>query len=189
MNFNTHSALNGKHAFLSPSNYHWINYNQQKLEARWHSASAAAHGTALHEYAHQAIRLKIKQPRSQKTIYAYINDAIGYKMTPEQPLYYSDNCFGTADAISFRNNKLRIHDLKTGLTKTSEHQLEVYAAIFCLEYAVSPFDIDMELRIYQNDVILAFNPTPEIILEIMDTIMEFDRHIEILKEGADLDYR
>lgn len=189
MNFNTHSGLSGKHAFLSPSNYHWINYNEQKLTSRWYAASAAAYGTALHEYAHQAIRLGIKQPRSQKTVYAYINDAIGYKMTPEQTLYYSDNCFGTADAISFKKNKLRIHDLKTGMTKTSEHQLEVYAALFCLEYGVSPFNIEMELRIYQNDDIFIFVPAPEVILEIMDTIVEFDRHIEQLKEGEDVDYR
>jgi Protein of unknown function (DUF2800) len=189
MNFNTHSELSGKHAFLSPSNYHWINYNEQKLTARWYAASAAAHGTALHEYAHQAIRLRIKQPRSTKTIYAYINDAIGYKMTPEQPLYYSEHCFGTADAISFYKNKLRIHDLKTGMTKTSEHQLEVYAALFCLEYGISPFTIDIELRIYQNDDVYIFVPEPDIILNIMDTIIEFDRHIETLKEGFDVDYR
>jgi len=189
MNFNTHLALSGKHAFLSPSNYHWINYNEQKLTARWHSASAAAHGVALHEYAQQAIKLKIKQPRSNKTIYAYINDAIGYKMTPEQVLFYSENCFGTADAICFYKNKLRIHDLKTGITKTSEHQLEIYAALFCLEYGISPYNIEIELRIYQNDEVFIFDPDPQEILDIMDTIIEFDRHIESLKEGFDVDYR
>lgn len=188
MNFNTHSALVGKHAFLSPSNYHWINYDEQKLTAKWHLSAAAAYGTALHEYAHQAIRLKIKQPKSNKTIYAYINDAIGYKMVSEQPLYYSDNCFGTADTISFYKNKLRIHDLKTGRGKTSEHQLEVYAALFCLEYGISPFTIDIELRIYQNDNVYIFNPMPEIILNIMDTVIEFDQYIEFLKEGANIDY-
>lgn len=190
MNFNAHSALAGKHAFLSPSNYHWINYNEQKLTAKWYLSAAAAQGTALHEYAQQAIRLRIKQPKSNKTIYAYINDAIGYKMKPEQPLYYSDNCFGTADAISFYKNKLRIHDLKTGRSKTSEHQLEVYAALFCLEYGLSPYNIEIELRIYQNDEVYIFNPSPDVILEIMDTIIEFDRHIEFLKEeGTEVDYR
>ena len=188
MNFNTHSALAGKHALLSPSNYHWINYDEQKLTARWHAASAAAYGTALHEYANQAISLGIKQPKSQKTIYAYINDAINFKMKPEQPLYYSSNCFGTADAISFRNYKLRVHDLKTGISKTSEHQLEVYVALFCLEYGVSPCDIDIELRIYQSDQIHIFVPTPQQILDIMDTIITFDRYIETLKEGNANDY-
>lgn len=190
MNFNPHSGLVGKHAFLSPSQYHWINYNEQKLTARWHAASAAAHGVALHEYAQQAIKLRIKQPKSSKTIYSYINDAIGYKMHPEQTLYYSENCFGTADAISFNKNKLRIHDLKTGMTKTSEHQLEVYAALFCLEYQFSPEEIEIELRIYQNDNVLIFVPSPETILDIMQIIIDFDRHIEELKakEGFDVDY-
>jgi len=188
MAFNTHSALRGKHAFLSPSSYHWINYDEQKLTARWHSARSAARGTALHEYAQQAIRLGIKQPRSPKTLYAYINDAIGFRMTPEQPLWYSDNCFGCADAIGFRNNKLRIHDLKTGMSKTSVHQLEIYAALFCLEYGMSPFNIEIELRIYQNDGIQVFEARPEDIINIMDTIIEFDRHVENLKE-TDFDYR
>ena len=50
------------------------------------------------------------------------------KMTPEQILYYSDNCFGTADAILFRNNFLRIHDLKTGKIPAHMEQLEIYAS-------------------------------------------------------------
>jgi hypothetical protein len=114
----------------------------------------------------------------------YINDALSFKMRPEQPLYYSDNCFGTADTISFRNNTLRIHDLKTGVTKASEHQLEVYAALFCLEYGYSPFDINIELRIYQNDEYIAYIPTPEEIAKIMETIIYHDEQIERLKEGA-----
>lgn len=112
----------------------------------------------------------------------YVNDAIAFKMAPEQPLYYSDICFGTADAISFRNNTLRIHDLKTGVGKTSEHQLEVYAALFCLEYGISPFDITIELRIYQNNEIQIFDGVADEILNIMDTIIAFDKQIEMLNE-------
>ena len=182
MNFNKHSGLRDKHAFLSPSTYHWINYNEQKLTARWYSMNQAAYGVALHNYAQQAIKLGIKQPRSKTTLASYINDAIGFRMNPEQTLFYSENCFGTADAISFRNGKLRIHDLKTGITKASEHQLEVYAALFCLEYGYSPFEIEIELRIYQNDGIEIYTPVPEEILGIMDTIIAFDHHIETLKE-------
>lgn len=182
MIFNTHSAIAGQHAFLSPSNYHWINYNDQKLNARWTSVRAAARGTALHELAHQAIRLGVKLSKADKTLSMYVADGIGYKMNVEQPLYYSDNCFGTADTISFRRNTLRIHDLKTGLILTSEHQLEVYAALFCLEYGKSPFDIDIELRIYQNEEVRVYIPNPEMILRIMDTIIEFDQRIELLKE-------
>lgn len=186
MNFNSHSALAGRHAFLSPSSYHWINYTEQKLDARWVSSVAAARGVDLHEYALQAIRLGIRQAKTQKTLNRYINDAIDYKMTAEQILYYSDNCFGTADTISFRKNVLRIHDLKTGITQTSEHQLEVYAALFCLEYGVSPFDIEMELRIYQNNEVRIYEPTADQIIHIMDKIMYSDARIEILRtqEGA-----
>lgn len=183
MNFNSHSAIAGKHAFLSPSNYHWINYTDQKLEAAWTLRRAAARGTDLHELAHQAIRLGIKLSTANKTLSMYVGDGIGYKMNVEQPLYYSDNCFGTADTISFRRRLLRIHDLKNGRVKASEHQLEVYAALFCLEYGFSPFEIDIELRIYQNDEVRVFNPDPDHISRIMGKIIEFDRQIEFMKEG------
>ena len=184
MDFRSHSALAGKHSFLSPSNYHWINYNDQKLEARWASHRAAVRGVALHDLAHSAIKLGVKLSNADKTLAAYVRDGIGYKMSVEQPLYYSDNCFGTADTISFRRGMLRIHDLKTGLGRTSEHQLEVYAALFCLEYQMSPYEIEIELRIYQNEEIRYFTPNPEFILHIMDQIITFDSRIEQFKEEA-----
>lgn len=183
MLFNQHSGLVGKHAFLSPSNYHWLNYDDQKLEARYHTVMAAQRGSDIHALAHEAIRLGIKLSKSNQALSTYVNDAIGYKMLCEQILFYSDNCFGTADTISFRRNKLRIHDLKTGVISSSEKQLEVYAAIFCLEYGVSPFDIDIELRIYQRDEIRIFDPPPELIASIMDRIVDFDQHIESIKEA------
>lgn len=182
MNFNDRSDLSGKHAFLSPSNYHWINYNEQKLEARYIAARAAQKGTELHAFAHEAIRLGIKLPASRKTLHLYVNDAIGYKMQVEQGLYYSPNCFGHADTISFRRNLLRIHDLKTGITGASERQLEVYAALFCLEYVMSPFELEIELRIYQNDDVRVFHPYPETISMIMEKIVTFDQAIEEMKE-------
>ena len=104
-------------------------------------------------------------------------------MTCEQMLFYSPNCFGTADSISFRRNKLRIHDLKTGVTATSEKQLEIYAALFCLEYSIDPFSIEMELRIYQRDEIRVFEPDPNVILNIMELIVDFDNQIEAIKEA------
>lgn len=182
MNFHTHSALAGKHALLSPSNYHWLNYSQQKLEARFYASQQAARGTALHDLAHKAIELGVRISNADKTLAAYVKDGIAYRMQVEQPLYYSDNCFGHADTLSFRHKKLRIHDLKTGIGKTSEKQLEIYAALFCLEYGVSPFDIDIELRIYQNGEVNIYIPDPNFILHVMDVIMVFDRHIESLKE-------
>jgi RecB family exonuclease len=183
MIFNQHPQIVGKHAFLSPSSYSWLNYDSHKLEARFHSAMAARRGTDLHALAHEAVRLGVKLSRSNQALSTYVNDAIGYKMVTEQTLYFSENCFGTADTISFRRNKLRIHDLKTGITATSEHQLEVYAALFCLEYGVSPFDIEIELRIYQRDEIRIFDSIPEAILEIMDKIIEFDQQIQAIKEA------
>jgi len=184
MNFNTHSAFEGKHAFLSASKYHWINYSSEKLNDVYRTALLAAKGTELHEFAFQAIRLGIKLPKTQKTLNMYVNDAIGYRMTPEQMLFYSVNCFGTADAISFKNKLLRIHDLKTGVTPTSMKQLEVYAAMFCLEYSHKPYEIDMELRIYQNDEIFEHIPDIDDIVHIMDKIITFDKQIEKLKAEA-----
>jgi len=181
MIFNAHSELSGRHAFLSPSSYHWLNYSDQKLEARFISAMAAKRGTDLHNLAHEAIRLGVKLSRTNKSLSTYVNDAIGYKMLCEQPLYYSDNCFGTADTICFRRNKLRIHDLKTGIIHTSEHQLEVYASLFCLEYSIDPFEIEIELRIYQRDDIRIFEPYGDTIASIMSRIIDFDQQLEEMK--------
>lgn len=186
MNFNSHSALAGRHSFLSPSNYHWINYNDQKLDARYVAYRAAARGTALHALAHDAIKLGVKLSRANPTLSMYVNDAIGYKMEVEQPLFYSDNCFGTADAICFRRNTLRIHDLKTGITPSSVHQLEVYAAIFCLEYDVDPFEIKTELRIYQSGDVIVYDADPNTITHIMDRIVELNAKIEMLKQEGEL---
>ena len=175
MNFNKHYSLEGKHAFLGASKYHWVNYDNDKLAESFLRQQATMKGTILHDFAAQCITLGQKLPKSQKTLNMYVNDAIGFKMQPEQVLYYSDNCFGTADAISFRNNFLRIHDLKTGVTPVHMEQLEIYAALFCLEYKVKPGDIEMELRIYQNDQIIKHNPTAEDILPIMDKIIHLNK--------------
>lgn len=181
MKFNKHFSLEGKHAFLGASRYHWINYDNDKLIESFSKYQATLNGTILHDFACQCITLGQKLPKSQKTLNMYVNDAIGFKMKPEQVLYYSDNCFGTADAIIFRNNLLRIHDLKTGVTRAHMEQLEIYAALFCLEYNKKPSDIVMELRIYQNNEILIHNPTVEDILPIMDKIITFDKLIDKMK--------
>lgn len=182
MNFNDHSKLKGKHAFLSASDYHWINYDEEKFANVFFNSQAKIIGTQLHELACQCIKLGVKLPKNKKTINLYVNDAIGFKMTPEQILYYSDNCFGTADTISFRNSFLRIHDFKSGETKASMHQLEVYAALFCLEYRVDPKSIEGELRIYQTNGIRIQEFSPKVTQDIMDKIILFDRRIEELKE-------
>lgn len=182
MNFNKHSNLEGQHAFLGASKYHWINYSEDKVADAYTKFLATLRGIELHAFAAYAIRLGQKLPKSQKTLNMYVNDAIGYKMTPEQILYYSENCFGTADAISFRNNFLRVHDLKTGEVPAHMEQLYIYVALFCLEYRIKPADIEIECRIYQHDQILYDRPTTEIIVPIMDKIITSDKIIAKIKE-------
>jgi len=183
MIFNKHSELEGQHAFLSASKYHWINYDEQKLAQSYLNFLATQKGTELHAFAAQCIKLGIKLPKSKKTLNSYVNDAIGYKMTPEQPLYFSENCFGTADAISFKNDFLRIHDLKTGANQASMNQLMIYTALFCLEYKKQPKDIHAELRIYQNDEVFVCEPTLDQINPIIDKILIFDKTIDRIRGG------
>lgn len=182
MNWNKHSTFEGQHAFLGASKYHWINYDEGKLADSYLKFLSVQKGTVLHDFARQCIELRQKLPKSKKTLNMYINDAIGYKMRPEQLLFYSENCFGTADSICYRNNLLRIHDLKTGVVTAHMEQLEVYAALFCLEYVKDPSKIDMELRIYQNNNIAVLNPDPTKINLIMDKIITFDKVINKIKE-------
>lgn len=184
MNFNKHLKLEGQHALLSASKHYWVNYSDEKLQEFYRKAMAVEMGTRLHAFAKEAIELGQKLPKTAKTLNMYVNDAIGFKMTPEQVLYYSDNAFGTADAICFRNNFLRIHDLKTGETKASMTQLEIYMAFFCLEYKYKPNEIDAELRIYQNNAVEIETPHPDDIFRIMDKIVEFDKLIETMKAGG-----
>lgn len=181
MNFNKHSELEGQHAFLGASKYHWINYDIEKLDSAYLKFLAIQKGTELHDFARRCIELGIKLPKSKKSLNQYVNDAIGFRMIPEQTLFYSVNSFGTADSICFRDNILRIHDLKTGVTPVSMHQLEVYTSLFCLEYSVKPIDISIELRIYQSDIIVVHSPLPEDISLIMEKIIIFDKKIEQLK--------
>lgn len=175
--------LIGQHAFLGASKYHWINYDEDKLAQAFMNSLAVQRGTELHDLACQLIRLKVPLARARKTLNMYVNDALHFKLTPEQPLYFSRNCFGTADAISFdeKDHFLRIHDLKTGATPAHMEQLEIYAALFCLEYHMKPETIGMELRIYQNDEIQISIPDGSDIAKIMNTIIRFDDKIEKMK--------
>lgn len=182
MRFNTHSEVKGKHAFLSPSQYHWLNYDDQKLHARFISAMAAAHGTKLHDLAQDLIELRVRLPDEPETLNMYVNDAIDFGLSCEVSLYYSDNAFGHADTIGFEDLTLRIADLKTGITEAKFTQLEVYAALFCLEYGMSPHDIDIILRIYQNDEIREHEPYSDRIDFIMERIVDYDQKIEQMRE-------
>ena len=178
MQCNKHYNLAGCHARFAASSSAWLRYDDEKAIEVYENRKSAEMGTKLHEWAKQTIDLGIKQPRTKKTIYAYVNDAIGFKMDTEVVLFYSERFFGTADAISFRNGVLRIHDLKTGKggkIETHMEQLEIYAALFCLEYKVKPGEIKIELRVYKNDEVLVHNPTAEDIAPIMDRIIHLDK--------------
>ena len=188
MNFNRHSELSGRHATLSASKYHWVNYDDEKLQNWFKTQMAAKEGTEIHNLAAVLIEKGVKLPRNSKTLNQYVNDAIGYRMTPEQVLFHSFNCFGTADAISYRQEAdgrtvLRIHDLKTGVSKASMQQLMIYVAMFCLEYDLRPFEIDLiELRIYQNDAMEPFIPENADIVYIMDRIVSADKLLTSILE-------
>lgn len=183
MNFNRHSELEGLHAFLGASKYHWVNYSDEKIVDAYSKYRAQQRGTELHAFADNAIRLRIKLPKTKSALNMYVNDGIGYKMNTEQVLYYSPNCFGTVDAISFNKNLLRIHDLKTGVSPVSMIQLRIYVALFCLEYKVDPNSIDIELRIYQHGGFEVEIPEKEVILQIMEKIIMADKIIEESKKG------
>lgn len=182
MKFNSHSDLRDAHSFLSPSNYHWLNYTPEKLESVYRNQRAKEEGTILHAFAAIAIEKRVKLANIKKALNLFVNDAIGFKMEPEQILYYSHNSFGTADAILFKDNLLRIHDLKTGITKPSFKQLDIYAALFCLEYGINPKDIQVEERLYQGNGFEINIPEPLWIQEVMDKIIEFDIILENVKQ-------
>jgi len=192
MNFKKHSELEGAHAFLSPSKYHWIRYDPDKITNTYNKYLATQRGTELHDIAKRLIEMGIMLENTKKTLNMYVNDAIRFVMQPEQALKYSINCFGTTDAISYKKQRgkggrfiLRIHDLKTGENPGNMNQLEIYAALFFLEYR-SEVDInntDVELRIYQSDKIMVHNPDIDYIKELMEVIKLADMHVERLKEG------
>lgn len=202
MIFNKHSELEGSHAILSPSGYSWLNYkNEDEFFRRFKSAYAQAIGTSIHSLARELIDNKIRLNKHDKkvavihliedgiprsvidaedwydTLMAYVNDAIGFRMTPEVPLLYSPNAFGTTDAIAFKDNVLRIHDLKTGVTPAKMDQLILYAAYFCLEYKVKPKDIETHLRIYQSKEVLILDPEPMDIMDAMEQTILADKVI------------
>ena len=181
MNFNRHSSVEGQHAFLGASNYHWVNYDEEKSTRTYFTQMAKVRGTQLHDLACNLIKLGVKLPETKETLNMYVNDAIDFNMAPEQILYYSPYAFGTADAISFKSGILRIHDLKTGISRVSMLQPEIYAALFCLEYDVNPNEIYMELRIYQSDEVMVEEASADDIFHIMDKIVTFDQKLQELR--------
>lgn len=174
------------HAFLSPSSYHWLNYDDEKLMKVYLSKLSVAKGTALHELARRLIIEKIPLPKEKKTLSMYVNDAIDLRMIPEYKMFYSKFCYGKADAIGFSDNTFRVHDLKTGKTKASFQQLLIYAALFFLcnpEWDLSTLKV--ELRIYQSDEIFIKAPELDEIVPVMDKIIRYDKILTRLEEQYD----
>lgn len=177
MAWNTHSNLQGQHSVLSASSSSWLRYEAEDLERAWSRQQAAKRGDDLHALAANCIRLRQRLEPVQKTLNMYVNDAISFFMRPEQVLYWSPNAFGTCDAISFVNNFLRIHDLKTGRTKAEFDQLLIYVCYFLLEYNQGRLDgiEGIELRIYQGNAIKVHVPSHTELLPIMDKLVTFDQ--------------
>ena len=209
MIFNKHFQQEGKHAILSASSWRWLNDDTDSLIKRICSQYSQAVGTMLHAIAYKHIKHRIKMNKFDKknvmlellsngipgividsmdfdkmfeNLMTYVNDGVGFKMEPEVVLYYSDNFFGTTDAILYSENErfLRIHDYKSGVIPAHMEQLEIYAALFCLEYRIKPIDISMELRIYQGNEVLFHNPEPGEIMAIADKIVAFDKFLNKL---------
>ena len=183
MRFNRHSALEGKHSFLSPSKASWLRYDDQKLERVFVEHLAHLRGVEEHDFAARAIKLGHRMEDNPLTLNMYVNDSIGWRLKPEVSLYWSDVCFGTADAIGYQESKrlLRISDLKTGKSATKMDQLIVYGAIFCLEYEIKPWEIDTELRIYQSNKVIYHEPDPDEIFHAMDRILVGTRLLEAIR--------
>ena len=203
MIFRRHSELEGKHAILSASSWRWVNDDIESLTKRICSQYLADIGTILHDVARKYIKHRIKLNKYDKksvmlelvehgipamvidtinfdsmyeNFMLYVNDAVAFKMTPEVVLRYTNNFFGTADAIRYDEDShfLRIHDYKSGTTPAHMEQLMIYVALFCLEYGIKPSSIQCELRIYQLSEPVVYEPTAEEISHIIGQIITFD---------------
>ena len=183
MIWKSYSHLRDSHAFLSPSKYHWLRYDETKLVDRYRNHSAVILGTRYHKVAEELIRLAIRLPDIPVAINMFVNDAIGFGMSPEVILYYSPNCYGTADSILWETGILRIHDLKTGTSSASMDQLMVYASLFCLDYKVEPKDLlETHLRIYQGEELIMFNPSSREVFDVVKRIIDADNVIKKIEE-------
>lgn len=212
MEWNRHSEIEGRHALLGASKYAWLNYDDEQFAQLWAKSYLAEIGTLTHDFARKHIKYRSKLKQAHKSEYLlslldsgipprvldildmdgifatlsnYINDAISFRLDPEIPLKYSSNSFGTADAIGYHNKTLRIHDLKTGIRPAKFEQLEIYAALFWLEYGVRQSlgkldDITIELRIYQSQEVMIETPEPDLIMFRVNQIKQRSHDVNVL---------
>lgn len=204
----------GEHALFSPSQMSWVNdQSDNDILDRYNRGLAKDIGTIVHSIAKKCIQSNTKFSRSAaKSLITmelvsngiprsafdaeslatnfvnYVVDAIGFSMIPEKELYFSEWCYGTADAIMVDTTRkiLRIHDLKTGMIPAKFLQLEIYTALFFLDmgaFSFTPEEYNVELRIYQGGEIAEEYPTAEVIVPIMDSIKWHSEVMNKLKEG------
>ena len=213
MIFVKHSNWEGKHSILSPSKWQWLNDDEESLKRRIISSYMPTVGKIIHDYACDRITYGQKLQKTDKkdiifellrnevprfvvsgldmntifeNLYNYINDCIGFRMSPEVGLGISDYGFGHTDCIGFneKENLLRVFDLKTGKIPAHMEQLIVYCAYFCIEYHKKPYEFNSELRIYQNNEIIFHNPQPEEVAPVIDNIVSKNNYItRLFKEG------
>lgn len=177
-----HSNLSGRHAFLSASSHNWVNYSPEHLKEVYFNKKKAEEGTELHALASQCIKHRVKLARLKKAFNMFVNDAIGFNMQSEQMLYYSDFIFGTADAITFDGHLLRIHDLKTGMLPVKKFtQLDIYSALFTLEYNIDPRSIEYVERLYQGNTFTEYSPDPNSIHALTNKIIDYDKILDSLE--------
>lgn len=202
-----------KHALLSPSKCkQWKDYDEESLLKLVKSTTAAEIGTVIHEYAADRIAWGDKINKGEKksilfelyragvmplaidlvdanfifeNLMNYVNDAIGFHMKPEVEVFYSEWCFGTADALLYseKDKFLRIHDLKTGTLPAHMDQLVDYAALYCLQNRIKVTDITAELRIYQAGEIIQYIPESDEILEMMENNIQKSNFVEKINSG------
>lgn len=181
---NSRPWLEGTHAFLGASTPSWHNYDEDKLVKRAHTAEAARRGTKQHELAKDLIEMGIRLPDNGKTLNTYVNDCIGWRMTPEVLLFANEWAYGTTDAISFREGLLRLSDLKTGHNPAGFAQHESYAAFFCIWQDIKPVHIEMEFRIYQNDEVKMIEGDPDKVTHVISQINTFTPILREIREAG-----
>ena len=212
MEWNRHSEIEGRHALLGASKYAWLNYDDEQFAQSWARSYLTDIGTLTHDFARKHIKYRSKLKQAHKseylldlldngipprvldildmdaifnTLFQYTNDAISFRLDPEVPLKYSANCFGTADTIGYSKRILRVHDLKTGARPAKFEQLEIYAALFWLEYGVRQSlgkldDVSIELRIYQSQEVVIEEPEPDLIMFRVNQIKQRSHDVNVL---------
>ena len=207
MIWNEHSELRGKHATFAPSNPSFLNYSLEREDEdiifqRFAAQYAAQIGTIVHDFAQERIQYNQKLHKTNKSdllirllksgippivinieyifnnLIPYVNDSISFRMDPEVILKYSDDCFGTADTICYRDKVLIINDLKTGKSAVHMDQLLTYASLFFLEYRAAPETTTTILRIYQANEVVEDRPEPERLRAAMNQIIELDKRVK-----------